>query len=81
MYLSFARMADIENDELRVSVLLACSSVRYSGNDELRVCLVFLLFRSVPDEFFPPSGVEAEGARAVGSAKLLNGEAALELFA
>ena len=34
------------------SVLFACSSVRYSGNDELRVCLVFLLFRSAPNEFF-----------------------------
>ena len=52
MCLSFAREVDIENDELRVSVLFACSSVRYSGNDELRVCLVFLLFRSAPDEFF-----------------------------
>ena len=52
MYLSFARVVDIENDELRVSVLFACSSVRCSGNDELRVCLVFLLFRSVPDVFF-----------------------------
>ena len=52
MYLFFARVVDIENDELRVSVLFACSSVRDSGHDELRVCLVFLLFRSAPDEFF-----------------------------
>ena len=52
MYLSFERVVDIENDELRVSVLFACSSVRYSGNDELRVCLVFLLFRSAHDKFF-----------------------------
>ena len=54
MYLPFARVVDVENDELRVSVLFACSSVRYSGIDELRVCLVFLLFRSAPNEFFSP---------------------------
>ena len=68
MYLSFARVVDIENGELRVSVLFACFSVRYSGNDELRVCLVFLLFRSAPNEFFCPSWVEADGARVDGNA-------------
>ena len=45
-------LAEYDPLTLRVSVLFACSSVRYSGNDELRVCLLFLLFRSAPNEFF-----------------------------
>ena len=87
MYLSFARVLDVENDELRVSVLFTCSSVRCSGNDELRVCLVFLLFRSAPKEFFcheskqmAPEWMEAPFTTPHDTTKLLNGEAALELF-
>ena len=49
--LYFGGLLDIEHDELRVSVLFACSSVRYSGDDKFRVCLVFLLFRSTPNVF------------------------------
>ena len=47
-------------NELRVSVVFACSSVRRSGNDELRVCLLLFLFRSAPNG--PSSQVRASYA-------------------